>query len=413
MGLPRPPLAHPVLLSLPPHLPPLLVDQMHSLLFERLLVPQLLVGSRPFFAAAGAGVLSGVVLDLGARGEGSEISVVHESQVVEDATMRVGVDEGDCDDWLSFCLLEENPGLHAELRKAEDGPELSPTELAAALNTVVQNLKALEGAIGFQSALLGGAGGVGAGVAKGAADESGEFDVAKALVDGSVDKVLNKKAKPTNHKTSEEEGDTVEVPHPLNPSAAPLKIGKARHRWLEPLFVPELLAKLRPSQGPTAALLGLERYEGRETQWTGLHEALGVVVGRVGDAEMRRAVWEAVVVISTGKVANNKGASFSWLCMRLGLQPGADVFHVSRSARSHAPPPPNPLHDRPLVRIRHPAPHPPLHQDARVLQRVQGPRGGAMRVPGRVHSRQAARVGRAEQAVREQAGVCTEGAGEL
>lgn len=298
MGLPRPPLAHPVCLSLPPHLPPILTDQIHALLFERLLVPQLLVASRPFFAAAGAGQTSAVVLDIGARGEGSEVSVVHESQVVETATMRMDVDEGDLDDWLALVLLEEDEELAELLKPAEEGPALGTAELYEAMMELVQAIKAVEGAIGFESPLVSAT----TTRVKMITDDDGGFDVAKALVDGAVDKIV-KKAKPSQ---ADNDSKSIEIAHPLNPSAPPLRIGPARHRWLEPLFMPALLARLAPGASAAAARLGLTDFAERRVVHNGVHEVIGAVVGQVEDVEVRRAVWESVVIISTGKVASNK-----------------------------------------------------------------------------------------------------------
>ncbi|ORY69162.1 hypothetical protein BCR35DRAFT_308189 [Leucosporidium creatinivorum] len=294
LPLPRPPLAHPCLLSLPPHLPPVLVDQFHALLFERLLVPQLLVATRPFFAAAAAGVLSAVILDIGNRNEGSEISVVHENQVVEGATMRLPLDEGVLDDWTALKLLEEDPDLP---RKISPEQELGPGQLAGALRSVVASLKAGD-VIGFASPAF-------AATKEEAAAEDGELDIAKALVEGKVKDIVSKK-KGKKGADGEDEGDFVEVPHPLNTAAEALRIGPARHRYLEPLFLPHLLAGLAPSASPAAALLGLGEYEGREVLHAGVQEMIGTVVEQVDDLEERRAVWEAVVIMSAGKVANNK-----------------------------------------------------------------------------------------------------------
>ncbi|KAL8281512.1 hypothetical protein RQP46_006196 [Phenoliferia psychrophenolica] len=238
LALPRPPLAHPVLLSLPPHLPLTLIDTFHSLLFERLLVPQLLVSSRPFFAAAATGVVSAVVLDIGARGEGTEVSL------------------------------------------------------------------------------------------------DGELDVAQALADGNVAKLVNKKshkkgggdAKKANPKgggAEEDEGDYVEIAHPTDPELEPLRIGPVRHRYLEPLFLPQVLDGLRPSTNEAAKRLGMERYEERPIQYAGVQEVVGLVVSLMDDVEQRRLVWESVVIASSGKIAGIKalGPALIPLLAPYGIDP--------------------------------------------------------------------------------------------
>lgn len=318
--LPRPPLAHPVLLSLPPHLPPVLVDMFHALLFERLLVPQLLVGSRPFFAAAGSGVLSAVVLDIGARGEGTEVSVVHDSQVVEAATMRVeGLDEGTLDDWVKLQLLLEDPDLPRKL--AGEGMSLEGRELAVALDDVVASLKLGE-AIEFSSPLLQTKPGRALVAPK---DDEGTFDVAQVLVEGKVDKIVGKRKGDKKDKKGDgdDDGDYVEVPHPYLVDAEPIRVGPARHRYLEPLFLPHILEALKPSASPTAQQLGLEEYETREPMYSGVQEIMGVVVGEIDEAEIRRLVWEGVVIVSSGKVAGIKalGPALIPLLSPFGIDP--------------------------------------------------------------------------------------------
>lgn len=299
--LPRPPLAHPVLLSLPPHLPPVVMDQFHALLFERILVPQLMIGSRPFFAAAASGVVSGIVLDIGARGEGSEVSVVHESQVVEGATMRLPLDEGHLDDWLSYQLLVEDPTLVETLSAG--------VSLRAGLSMLVQSLKEQEDAIGFSSPFLAATAASKRIVSPSDAADEGDFDVAKLVADGKVDKIVGKKDK-KKQAEGEEDGDYVEVTHPFDVEAEPIRIGLARHRYLEPLFLPHILADLAPSSNPTAQLLGLTEYEGGPQLFSGVQDAMGIVAGQVEDLEARRALWDGVVIVSSGCVAGIRGQSF-------------------------------------------------------------------------------------------------------
>ncbi|KAM0786635.1 hypothetical protein ACM66B_002087 [Microbotryomycetes sp. NB124-2] len=303
LSLPRPPLAHPCLVSVPPHLPVRLMDELHSFFFERMLVPQLLIEGRPFFAAAASGVTSGVVLDVGARGEGTEVSVVVDNQTVEGATMRTAaIDEGTLDDYCALRILEADPTLPTKL--AGDA-ELAPGTLAWALRTIVHSLKEKD-AINFSSPLFSGQATVARG--DGAVNEDGELDVAKVLVEGKLDKIVGRKKGKDDQaaKDAAADADTAEVPNPLNASAEPIRIGPARHRHLEPLFEPRVLTALAPSSSPTAQLLALSEYEGRETLHTGVQEMIGTVLGQVGKLDDRAAALESLVVVSTGKVANNK-----------------------------------------------------------------------------------------------------------
>lgn len=377
LAIPRPPLAHPVLLSLPPHLPPLLVDQFHALLFERLLVPQLLVSSRPFFAAASAGVLSSVVLDIGARGEGSEVSVVHESQLVESATMRVGVDEGCLDDWVALQMIKEDPGL---VVKIGQGAELGKEHLVAALRTMIASLKAGD-TIAFSSPLMtlplvpvrvvG-------------EDDEGNFDVAKVLVEGKVDKIVGRKDKKGKKAAAsgedEDEGDFVEVPHPLDAEAEAIRVGPARHRYLEPLFFPSILAELAPSASPEAAVLGLEEYEGREVVHFGVQEVMGIVVEQVEDVEVRKFVWDGVVIVSSGKVANIPGTLLS-----PSFYAGQTLTPSLRSPRCCPRSPPLAFRYRRRVGLRNSAQDAAIREGAGLLFRIQGTGRRAGMLPRRLH----------------------------
>lgn len=307
-----------MLLSLPPHLPPVLVDTFHALLFERLLVPSLLVATRPFLAAAAAGVLSAVIVDLGARGEGSEVSIVHESSVVEATSLRMAIDEGTCDDWAMVRLLDEDADLPLKLAEAGQ-PALEGPALVAALAALLDRLKADDA--------------MRVGAAVGLAPEE-ELDIAQVMVDGKADKLTKRKGK---DKKTEADGDFVEVPDPHDPDAEPIRVGPARHRYLEPLFAPQVLEGLRPSRSEIAARLGMERYETREVEWAGVQEVVGVVVGMLGDADVRRQVWEAVVVVSSGKIAGIKGPyppTFNVSCISLtGAHEQHSVRASSRSSR--------------------------------------------------------------------------------
>lgn len=263
------------------------------------MIPQLLVASRPFFAAAAAGVINAVVLDIGAKGEGSEVSVVTESQVYESATLRFALDEGNLDDWVSLQLLLEEPKLPMLL---SPDAELSQQELIMALRMIIASLK--EGdVIAFSAPLVGNGSSSALPI-----DEDGSFDVAKVMVEGKVDKIIGKKEKKGKEKKGDADGgDFVEVPHPLNGDLEPLQIGPARHRYLEPLFQPSLLAELAPSFSPTANLLGFTEYEGREVLYSGVPEIMGIVVEQAADADYRKQIWEAVVIISSGRVARIQG----------------------------------------------------------------------------------------------------------
>lgn len=287
------------------------------------------------------------------------MSVVHESQLVEGATMRVAVDEGCLDDWVALQMLKEDPGLVAKIGQ---GAQLGKDHLVAALRTMIASLKAGD-TIAFSSPLL----------AMPIAplrvvedDDEGNFDVAKVLVEGKVDKVVGRKDKKGKKAAAadeeEEEGDFVEVPHPLDAEAEAIRVGPARHRYLEPLFFPSILAELAPSASPDAALLGLEEYEGREVVYSGVQEVMGIVVEQVEDVEARRFVWDGVVIVSSGKVANIQGAFIP----PFHLLPTIANFK-SGSARCGPRSPPLALRYRRRVGVRNSAQDAAIRQGPRLL----------------------------------------------
>lgn len=316
LQLPRPPLAHPILLCLPAQLPKNDLDRLHALFFEELLVPQLLITSRPLLATVATGVLSALVLDIGQRGEGTEVGVVVESMVLEACTARVEVDEGTLDDWLSLQLLVADPSLASQLFPGLQGAAPDPTALRAVLSGLIASLKASD-QIGFSSTLLDPLHRPVALVPE--TDESGAFDVAKVLVDGKLDKLVSEKKRKNKKKAGVgEDEDIVLLAHPFDTSLPSISIGPVRHRYLEPLFLPLLLTHLAPSSSATARLLGMQEYSLKEPSYAGIQEVVGIVMSEVLDLEARKSVWENIIVISTGRIANNSCAwSLSFSLARL------------------------------------------------------------------------------------------------
>lgn len=236
------------------------------------------------------------MLDVGYRGEGSEVSVVHDCQVVQAANLRIPIDEGHLDDWLALQLLQEDPTLPEILSSTP----LSCHQLVYGLRRIIQSLKEA-GAIAFDSTLFASSLATAA-LDAGAADD-GALDIAKQL-----ETKVKKDAKGKGKKTEAElDAMAFEVPHPFDAEAEPVKIGGARHRYLEPLYMPSLLAQLAPSASSTAQVLNFVEYEGREILFAGVQEAIGVTVDRVISLDTRKTVLEAIVVVSSGKVAGIKG----------------------------------------------------------------------------------------------------------
>lgn len=338
LQLQRPPLAHPTVLAIPPNLSVSTTDQLHRLLFERLLVPQLLVSTRPFFASGAAGILSGIVVDIGYRGEGTEISAVHENQLVESASgfRLTDVDEGICDDYCAYRLLEADPSIERQLLEAKRAAandaavQFSRGEFANCVRRLVGELK-INGAISFESPLLGKdisqllQLGIQQAAGEGEEGEEGTLDVAKAIVEGKVDEIVRGKGTKGGPDGQGDEDDrSVRVANPYAPAAsaadssssphATIRIGPARHRYLEPLFFPAVLSCLSPSSSSSNPALAkslfgdeYERFSSPDAPSAGLHEAVGIVLSDVSEEEVRNAVSEAMVVVSSGRIANNRG----------------------------------------------------------------------------------------------------------
>lgn len=334
LQLPRPPLAHPTVISVPPGLPHSTIDKLHQLLFEKLLLPSILLSCRPFFAAGASGINSGLVLDVGWRGEGSEISVIHENRVLESFGSKSEklswIDEGVLDDYLAVKLWESNDDKETLLEgfnKALGKEEIGMGECLDGVRRIVGELKSRD-LIGFESKhfeskdlkLVQAQGGLGG-------EEDGSFDVAKAVVEGKVSEIVKKKSttktkSSSNSKTPE--GDYVTIPNPFSPPPPPppvdltqpvpeipehanLSIGPSRHSYLEPLFFPQVLKTHLTTKNESAKQLGLTYFENLEVPHSGIQESLGNVLCSIGDREIREQVSENLVVISSGRVASNKG----------------------------------------------------------------------------------------------------------
>ncbi|GAA5954590.1 hypothetical protein JCM3765_003824 [Sporobolomyces pararoseus] len=331
LQLPRPPLAHPTVLSIPPGLPHSIVDKFHQLMFEKLLIPSLLLSSRPFFAAGASGINSGLILDIGWRGEGSEISIVHENQLFGGGEKLNWIDEGVLDDFLTVKIWEtEKDHLLDGFKKALGREEkIEMVEILDGVRRIVGELKSRD-LIGFESEFfnvkdlnLVQTDGVG-----GEKEEDGSFDVAKAVVEGKVSEIVNKKKNNNKSKSSSSSsntpvGDYVTIPNPFSPPPPPapidltvpvpeipehanLSIGPCRHLYLEPLFFPKVLSTHLTCLSESAKELGLTYFETLEAPQSGIQELLGNVLCSIGDSQIRESVSENLVVISSGRVASNK-----------------------------------------------------------------------------------------------------------
>lgn len=242
---------------------------------------------------------------MGVRGEGTEVSVVHDSQTLQAASMRYELDEGHLDDWLALQLLLEDPTLPETLG-------IAPSEsrkLADAMAKIVSSLKQA-GAIVFHSTHFAAA----STALPPPSDDAGSFDVAKQLA--SKKDVKGKGKKKTE---AELESELIEVAHPLDSEAEPLQIGLARHKYLEPFFLPTLLADLAPSASPTAAMLNFTQYEGKETVCAGIQEVIGDMLVSIDVIDTKRAVWGALVVVSSGNVGGIKGEHYRSISHRTKL----------------------------------------------------------------------------------------------
>ncbi|GAA5882946.1 hypothetical protein JCM16303_006666 [Sporobolomyces ruberrimus] len=326
LQLPRPPLAHPHVLSVPPSLPHSTLDKLHQLVFERLLVPSLLLSSRPFFAAGATGIQSGLVLDVGWRGEGCEVSLVHENQVLEGfGGTRLGwVDEGVLDDYCAVKVWEECgdmlKGAFGKAKEEGGGGIVGKEECLDGVRRIVGELKNRD-LIGFESKHFKPTVASGTVIA-GGPDVEGTFDVAKVVAEGKVNELVGK-SKPSKSSTKPSTGDFVTIPNPFSPPPPPppidltipvpeipehanVSIGPSRHSYLEPLFFPQVLSTHLTSKNDAAREIGLTYFENIKVPHSGIQEVLGQVLCSIQEKDVRELVGENLVVISSGKVASNK-----------------------------------------------------------------------------------------------------------
>lgn len=285
------------------------------------------------------------MLDVGWRGEGCEVSVVHENQVLEaPGGSRLGwVDEGVLDDYAAVQIWQENRvalldafkrakleahtkqgTANGELERDDSELVLTEGELLDGVRRIVGELKNQD-MIGFASKhyqpVAGAAGGDGID-----GEDDGSFDVAKAVVEGKVSDIVNKKKSTTKSTASsaKPDGDYVTIPNPFSPPPPPasvdltvpapeipphanVTIGPSRHAYLEPLFFPQVLSTQLSSKNPHAREIGLTYFEHIQVPHAGIQELIGAVLNEIEDKDAREAVSENLIVVSSGRVACNKG----------------------------------------------------------------------------------------------------------
>ena len=242
------------------------------------------------------------------------------------------VDEGVLDDYCAVKIWEENREtlLDGFEKAQEEGKELSQSEILDGVRRIVGELKNRD-LIGFKSRLYTppvNLQALGDTVAGG--EEDGQFDVAKVVAEGKVGDIV-KKSK-SKSKTTTSDGDFVTIPNPFSPPAPPpqidltipvaeipehanLQIGPSRHLYLEPLFFPQVLSTTLSSTNSAAKEIGLTYFERIEAPNFGIQEVIGSVLTAIKDLEVKEAVCENLIVISSGRVASNRGTSFRSLSL--------------------------------------------------------------------------------------------------
>lgn len=278
LALSSKPINYMFLLSYPAWLPPSTVESLTQLFFENLYVTNLLLAPCPLMQLYSCAALSGIVIDVGR--EGTDVSVICETQIQYGACVRSAVGEKDCDRYLTSVLLAANPALPQQLA-GEGRIPLEGIDLERAVTSIIHALKEGEHIRYIP------AGATGAGVVE--EEEEGITDVAKAIASGKANKLLA--GQTSDGGIVALDNDNLAVPNSLDPNLSPVIIGLERHRYADPLFDPSVLAGVHGCESKSYGL--------------GLPELCNSAAGRVLDLERRIQVWENVVF--TGGLARVKG----------------------------------------------------------------------------------------------------------
>lgn len=339
LRLSKPPLAHHILLSIPPNIPNPTRDKLTRLFFESLQASALLLVESPLLNVLACNCTNGITIDIGARS--TLVGFVYDSIVQHQSCHLYPVGEQDCDDYLISLLLNENPELPAQLGWSSSD---QAGTLYHALLAFISNLKA-DGHIRFEPQLDNIA--LAKSFVNSEEEENGISDVAQAIVSGKVDKIIGKQNSNGLNQAARrplqtgklqaevlKETDTIVIlnstnsQHNLNPStpSSPLldcqpsqatpvptepvllppenvgiRISKTRHRHSEPLFAPKMLSSIPP----IFARFGLEKYATRYTNELladddTLVESISQGINKILSPEMRKEIVAQFVLTGRG-----------------------------------------------------------------------------------------------------------------
>ncbi|KAI6044260.1 actin family [Pisolithus marmoratus] len=270
----------PVILAMPAGLSRDLLEQVCQLFFERFNVAGFAVLERPMAQIYAAGLLSGVVVDIGY--EQSDISPIYDGFILQGTRTSTLIGIRDCESYLAN-IFRSNQSVMAAA-SPPDSPN-DPQTVQQFLLDFTQHIWK-EGLVRVPSD----------GQTADVTEDEGVTDIAAVLVAGKEKAVIETgmKKKATAKASAAEQARAREIEAldliTVEFRGHSITVGKERHRFCEPLFDPNLLKPIQ--QVPVDDTLD---------QRLPLQDAVGLAV-RQAEVDQRQYIWQGLFV--TGDLGN-------------------------------------------------------------------------------------------------------------
>ena len=275
---------HYVMLALPSPVSRDVYEQGAKILFEKFNVPALSMSEVPLLSAYALGVLTAMVIDIGA--EDSSAVAVSDCTVVSYGIVITKIGIVHCTWWLAYLLTQD---AHVQ----EVLEQVAPGDTHAAAWSLAQQL--VDEHLVYVDAEL---------ARSEAEDDEGVLDVAAALVEGRERDVVTEKQRERDaQKSTTSSANTITVTF----RGVPVQVGDVRKRFHEPLFRPAVLERVSlTTPMPRAVAQALQaRRIGGEPMCISIPEAVERAVSQIQPMERRVPLWENVIL--TGPMALTRG----------------------------------------------------------------------------------------------------------
>lgn len=278
-----------VMVALPSPVSRDLHEQTAKFFFEKFNAPALTISEIPLLSAYAVGVLTAMVVDIGA--EYSSVVAVSDCAVVPYSVVLTKIGTVHCTWWLTYLLTQDAQLMQTLEQISPENPHAAAWCLAKQLAD--EHVVCVDTEIQPQPD----------------EDDEGVLDVAAALVEGRERDVVTererqKKAAAEAKAAAQNAGDMVTISF----RGIEVRVGSVRKRFHEPLFRPSVLERVSALNIPMphAVAQALQaRRAGGEPTCVSLPEAVELAANNVQPMERRVLLWENVIL--SGPMALVKG----------------------------------------------------------------------------------------------------------